>query len=148
MSEARIKTSFGEIVVSYSSLDELSKALDEIPKAVELVLSKAGTVAPSEPRKPKPGCEQIYRFGPDGQLELLRRPQKKVALVALALYAYDPQPLTAEQIEAFTGLSDVAKNVLNAGANKKYFVFRGNGGYGLSQFGFQWVTSRVVPTLA
>jgi hypothetical protein len=147
MAEARIKTTFGEIVVAYSSLDELNKALEDVPKAVALVQSKISGIVPAESRKPKPGCEHIYEFDSNGRLQLLKKPTKKVALAALALYASDPDPMSPSDLEFVTGLSEVVKSVLGQTENKKYFVQKGDGKYGLTPFGFEWVPNKVTPTL-
>jgi hypothetical protein len=147
MPQVRIKTDFGEVVIPYSILEELDKDLDQLPAVIAQVKSKVAGIASIEPRKPKPGCEEIYRFGPDGRLELFAKPDKKVALAALSLYAYDPQPLLASELETVTGLPDVARSVLRNGSNAKYFDPKPDGRWGLSLVGFQWVRSEVLPKL-
>jgi hypothetical protein len=121
MADVRIKTDFGEVVIPYSNLEDLAKNLGQLPAVIAQVKSKVAGIASIESRKPKHGCEEIYRFGPDGNLELFAKPDKKVALAALSLYAYDPQPLLASELEGATGLSDVARAVLRNGSNAKYF---------------------------
>lgn len=147
MGEVHVRTGFGVVVIPYSNLDELGGLLDEVPDVAALVQRKLGTVVQGEPRKPKPGFEQIYRFGPNGRLEFLKRPGKKVALVALALYAYDPDPVATPEIEAVTGVANVIRYVLTPAGNKKYFTQRVDGTYTLSPFGFQWIANKVVPGL-
>jgi hypothetical protein len=147
MSEVRIKTDFGEVAIPYSNVEELAKGLDELPAVVAQVRSKVGGIASIETRKPKPGSEQIYRFGPDGKLELFAKPGTKVALAALTLYAYDPEALAASELEVVSGLPDIVHKVLRGGSNAKYFDLKPEGKWGLSTVGFQWVTDHVLPEL-
>jgi len=147
MNEARIKTNFGEIVIPYANLDELKKALDELPNAVTLVQSKTVGLVAAELRKPRPGLENVYEFDSNGRPRLLKKPTKKLALTAMALYASDPEPMSASDLGIVTGIVDVVKSVVGQTLNKKYFVARGDGKYGLSPIGFQWVVDRVVPVL-
>ena len=146
MQEARIKTSFGEIVIPYTSLDELEKALAEMPRAVEIVRSRVAGVVPTEARKPKPGCDGMYDFDSNGRLRLLKKPKVKVALAALALYANDPDPMAVGDLEVVTGIADIVKSVLGQTLNKKYFAQHGDR-YGLSPEGFEFVTKKVLQGL-
>ena len=147
MPQARIKTSFGEIVIPYSDVDELAKELERLPKAVALVQSKTGGLVPSESRKPRPGDENLYEFDSSGRLRLLKKPNKRVALAALALWANDPEPMTPNDLELVTGISDVVKSVLGQTNNKKYFVRRDDGRYSVSPEGFEWVATKVAPSV-
>lgn len=146
MLEARIKTSFGEIVIPYANLEELAKALEDVPKAVALVQSKTIGLVAVEARKPKPGCENVYEFDSNGRLRLLKKPSIKVALAALALFANDPDPMTTGDLELVTGISEVAKSVVNQGKNKKYFTRHGDR-IGLSPVGFEFVSTKVLSGL-
>lgn len=147
MSEARIKTSFGEIVIPYSDLDELKKGLEKLPEAISLVQAKTTGLVASEGRKPKPGYEHLYEFDSNGRLCLLKKPGKKVALAALALWSNDPEPMSASDLELTTGIPDVVKSVLSQTLNKKYFVQRPDGKYGISPQGFDWVAKKIAPSL-
>ena len=147
MNEARIKTSFGEIVIPYSNLDELKKALDEMPGSISLIQSKTvGLVATAE-RKPKPGLETIYDYDANGRLRLLKKPTSGVALAALALYLNDPEQMTAADLESVTGIVDVSSSVIRQTNNKKYFMDKKDGRFGISPDGFQWVANKVIPGL-
>jgi hypothetical protein len=147
MARARIKTAFGDIEIPYSNLDELRKGLDELHDVVSLVQSKVGGLIATEGRKAKPGCEHIYDFDANGRLRLLKKPGKKVALAALALWANDPDPMAAEELELVTGITEVVKSVLGQTLNKKYFVQRPDGRYGVSPEGFELAAKKVIPGL-
>jgi len=147
MKEARIKTSFGELVIPYADLDELTRALEDVPKAVALVQSRTTGLVPSEGRKPKPGFEHIYEFDANGKPRLLKKPGVKVALAALALYASDPDAMTPSEVELVTGISEIVKSVLGQTKNRRYFVQRPDGKYGLSPTGFAWVSKKVADSL-
>ncbi len=147
MPQVRIKTSFGEVVIPYSEIDELAKELEKLPRVVAQVQSKTGGLVPSESRKPRPGDETLYEFDSGGRLRLLKRPKKQVALTAFALWANDPEPMTPEDLELVTGISSVVKSVLGQTNNKKYFVRRDDGRYGLSPEGFEWVATKIGPSV-
>jgi hypothetical protein len=147
MDSVRIRSSFGDIVFEYSTLPELEKKLGDIDKVAELVEAKASRVAPATAgRQAKPGYEDVYRFLPDGSVELLRQPTASVQRVALVLFAYD-RATSVQTIEKCTNVSDVVRNVLHSGNNKKYFNRLAEGMYALSPTGLAWVTSTVVPKL-
>ena len=135
MPEAHINTRFGKIVIEYNSQDDLQKELAGLPDAVKLIESEALGLQPVAVRAPKPGFENVYRFDNRGLLELLRRPNNKVDLVALVLYAFDPETISISQIEKYTGLSDVRRNIISSGTNKRYFDEKADGSYGLSPEG-------------
>jgi hypothetical protein len=147
MPQARIKTTFGEIVIPYSDVDELTKELEKLPKAIAMVQAKTTGLVPSESRKPKQGYEHLYEFDSNGRLRLLKKPSKQVALAALALWANDPDPLSPDDLELLTGITEVVKSVLSQTNNKKYFVRREDGRYGLTPEGFEWVSTKVAPSL-
>jgi hypothetical protein len=147
MAEVRIKTSFGYFVIPYSNKDDLEKQLDSLPELVSLVQSKTTSVVPTESRIPKPGWEQVYAFDSNGRLSLLKKPSVKVSLTTLALFASDPDPMNVDDLERVTGIADIVKSVLGQTKNKKYFVQRTDGTYGLSPLGFDWVTKKVMPSL-
>jgi hypothetical protein len=146
MPEARIKTNFGEIVIPYSNLDELTKALEDVPKAVAIVQEKTVGVVAGEGRKPKPGCEGVYEFDSNGRLRLNKKPTVKVSVAALALYANDPDPMALSELELVTGIPEIVRSVLAQTTNKKYFTQHGDR-YGLSPVGFEFVTKKVLPSL-
>lgn len=147
MDQVRINHDFGELVIEYSTLEELKGKLDEIEKAAELVASKVGqSLSQFAQRQPKPGYEDVYRFLPDGTVELLLFPTKNVQRVALVLFAYD-QAVSASVIEKNTNIQNVISNVLTTGPNKKHFNRTKDGKYCLSPAGLTWVTTTVIPTL-
>jgi len=62
MPEAIIKTNFGEIRITYSNLDELNVALQDIRGQVQAISNAVGSLVPAPQRLPKPGYENAYRF--------------------------------------------------------------------------------------
>jgi hypothetical protein len=148
MDTVYIKSDFGEIAVEFSTLEELSKKLGDIEHIAEIVRTKASSILSSTHalRQAKPGFEDIYRFLPDGTVELLVHPTKNVQKVALVLFAYD-RAIPVSLIEKCTSIRNVAHDVLQSGANRKYFARSSEGHYALSPSGTQWVTSTVIPRL-
>lgn len=147
MPEVRIKVPFGEIVVPYSTVDELEAGLGDIKKVLETVQSKARNVTLTEPRNPKVGFEDIYRFTPSGRVELLVAPGKQGESVGLVLLGHDPEPPKSDVLEEETGVQKVVRNVLTTGAYKKYFIRLSDGRYTLTPEGKAWVADQVIPRL-
>lgn len=147
MNQARIKCDFGELVIEYSTLQELEAKLQEAKEAEQLVTSKIGTsLVHHAKREPKPGYEDVYRFLPDGTVELFLFPKKNVQKVALVLFAYD-QAVPVSVIEKCTNIPNVPSKVLNQMPNRKYLTRTTDGKYALSPDGVIWVTSTVIPNL-
>ena len=147
MNQVRIKREFGDLVIEYSTLEDLQSKLDEIEKVEQIVASKIGVpLSQYGQRKPKPGYEDVYRFLPDGTVELLLFATKKVWRVALVLFAYD-QAVSGSVIEKNTNIKNVISNVLTTGPNKKYFNRTKDGKYCLFPDGLNWVTTTVIPAL-
>lgn len=147
MHQVRIKRDFGELVIEYSDLQDLESKLNELEATDQLVLSKVGgSLTHHAGRDSKPGYEDVYRFLPNGTVELLLHPTKNVQRVGLVLFAYD-QAVPVSAIEQCTNIQNVAANVLSPGPNKKYFVRPSDGNYALSPQGLAWVTSTVIPKL-
>ena len=146
MNQVRIKRDFGDVIIEYTDLEDLERKLDEVKKVEELVTSRVAPTSLHAQRQPKPGYEDIYRFLPDGTVELLVFPKKKVHQVALVLFAYG-QRIPSSLIEKCTNIRNVASNVLTTGGNKKYFNRTKDGKYSLSSEALELVTSVVVPRL-
>lgn len=147
MNQVRVKCNFGDLVIEYSNLEDLERKLEEVGKAQELVVSKIGpSLYEHGQRQPKPGYEDVYRFLPDGTVELLLFPMKNVQKVGLVLFAYD-QAISPSILEKCTNIQNVIGNVLQSGPNKRYFTRTKDGRYSLSPVGFSWVTSTVIPNL-
>jgi hypothetical protein len=147
MPEARIKTTFGEIVIPYTNLDDLGKGLADIDSVIKAVEVKVGNILPLEPRAPKPGLEDIYRFTYSGRVELLGAPGKQTDTVGLVVFAHDPEPVPSAILEQETGVEGVVRNILTTGAYKKYFLRLADGRYTLTPEGKTWVVEQVIPKL-
>ncbi len=146
MTEAIIKTSFGEIRIIYTTTEELGEALRGLEQQINMVSEMACKIAPAPPKVAKVGYENAYRFLPDGGVQLLYFPHALVHLVALALYAYDPDTVTAAVLEKVTGIVDVADKVLWQKKNKKYFR-KANRTFGLTRDGLDLVSKKVKPLI-
>jgi len=112
-----------------------------------LVQAKAGAFLPREPRQPKPGLEQIYRFTSNGLVELIKSPGNEPETVGLVLYAYHPEAASIEDISTSSGVKAVSQKYLSHVSYRAYFDRKGRGTYALSQKGIAWVTSKVIPGL-
>jgi len=144
--EARVKTNFGEIVVNFDSTDDLAKNIESLnlDTVSNIVLKKFGSIIVKEPRKPKPGLEGLYRFTPDGKVELLKTPSSAPMTIGLLLYASDPEPMSSEEF-LFRGIT--AGNYVSQTDYKKYFDKTPDDRHVLTQAGRQWVESEIISKL-
>ena len=95
-------------------------------------------------RQPKPGLESVYRFTPDGKVELLKTPSSTPMTIGLLLYAYDPDAVASEEMLS-RGIK--AGDYVSQTAYKKYFDRTPDDELVLSQTGRTWVETEVVPKL-
>jgi hypothetical protein len=144
MPQARIATAFGDININYCSVEELKTALKTLHEEADLIRNAATDIVPFHPRSPKPGCEHIYRFMPEGKVELLVSSSKALHLAVLALFAYHPEVVTPSQLEDATGLPEVVGKVLTQTLNKAYFR-KLDESYGLTPEGFAFCQEKVLP---
>ncbi len=147
MREARIRTKFGEISITFQTTDELRDALQSLEEQVNTIQEMTKRIAPPPPRTAKPGYENAYRFNSNGDLERLYTPKFNHELVALVLFAYDPEPLSAKEIERITLITEVARMVLGTRQNKKFFR-KVDDKYRLTPDGFTLVKERIGDVLA
>jgi hypothetical protein len=138
-----------ELDISFDDEAELADKLASLnlDNISALVQSKAGMFAPREPRQPKPGLEQIYRFASNGLVELIKSPKNEPETVGLVLYAYHPEAASIENISASSGVRAVSQKYLSHKGYSAYFERKGRGMYALSQKGIAWVTSKILPDL-
>lgn len=146
MKEAKIKTTFGDIRITYNSIDELNLSLQGLNEEIKIISDATTRITPSEPRLPKPGYENTYRFLPNGSVELLYHPSVSLHLAALALFAYHLESVNATELEKITTINDVANKVLWQTKNKKYFRKTADL-YGLSPEGLQLVAEKIKPLI-
>jgi len=146
MKEARIHTRFGEFSISFQTTDELKEVLKDLAEQAKTIQEVADKIAPPSPRTAKPGYETVYRFSPNGSLELLIMPEKRNEAAALVLYAYHPEPVSSADIELATGIKDVASRVLSLAQNKEHFQ-KIDDKYGLTFAGIRMVIERISSTL-
>jgi hypothetical protein len=146
--EAKIKTKFGEIVFNFETLDELRTNLEslDVNAIAAEVSTKFGGLILKEPRLPKPGMEGIYRFTPEGKVELLRTAPSAPMAMGLLLYTYDPEPVSSEDILSSAGVK--AADYVHQAAYKKYFDKTSDDKHVLTHPGRQWVESDIIPKLA
>lgn len=145
--EARINTAFGEIVFSFETLEELKANIDslDVDKVSEAVKQKFGAAILKEPRPPKPGMENVYRFTPEGKVELLKTAPSAPMAMGLLLYAYDPEPVSSDEILSAAGVK--AADYVYQAAYKKYFDKTIDGRFVLIHPGRQWVETEIIPKL-
>ncbi|WP_133124032.1 hypothetical protein [Nitrosotalea sinensis] len=142
MSEVRIRTEFGEVVIPYNEVSDLEKGLANIDKVIEIVNSKVGHLKGKEKPKVKFGFEDIYTINDDGSISILR-PGTKTENIGIVLYAYDPKPLKTDLITLFSGV----KQSQDYMRNSKYFDKLERGYYKLNAAGLSWIINEVVPKL-
>ena len=145
MTEAKINTSFGEILISYNSIEELQASLAGLDEQIRLISEATNQIIPLTPRTPKIGYENAYRFSPSGSVELMYIPPASLHLAALAMFAYYPEPVTTAELEKVTGINDIVGKVLRQTMNKKLFRKVDNSLYALSQDGLKLVTEKIKP---
>jgi len=145
--ETRVKTKFGEIVFNFDSLDELKAIAGslDVNAISDLVSKKFESVIVKEPRQAKPGLEHLYRFTPEGKVELLRTPSSAPMTIGLLLYAYDPEPVSSDEIFSSTGI--IAGNFVSQITYKKYFDRTTDDRLVLTHPGRLWVETEVVTKL-
>jgi len=144
-----VKTKIGALIINFDSFEELEsniKSLD-INAILSALQKKFESIIVKEVRQPKPGYEDIYRFTPDGLVEILNAPESKAETVALVSFAYYPEAATIQQIALSSGIQNVASDYLSSKSYRKYWFKIKNGKYVLSQEGLEWVTKKIIPKL-
>jgi hypothetical protein len=133
------------LLLGFDSVAELEERLRELDlTALEQVIStNLKEVVKREPRKVKPALEGICMFREDGSLEFLRPASSKVEAMALALYAYDPEPVELQILGKLASEKNPAAYV-GAKAYAKFFQKTDSGVYRLSQDGKVWVADTII----
>ncbi len=134
------------MVVNFDSTDDLAKNIESLNLEAmsNIVLKKFGSIIVKEPRKPKPGLEGLYRFTPDGKVELLKTPSSAPLTIGLLLYASDPEPMSSEEF-LFRGIK--AGDYVSQTAYKKYFDKTPDNRHVLTQPGREWVETEIISKL-
>ncbi len=145
--EFRINTTTGELIIHFDTLQEFQDNLKsiDVESMVKAVNDKLGAIVSAEPRQPKPGFEDIYRFTRDGYVELLKVPESKIDTIGLVLFAFDPNPALFNYIARSSGVQDPSV-YLSTKQYQKYFT-RTKDGYLLNQEGKIWILRDVVPKI-
>lgn len=145
--EFRINTTTGELIIHFDTLREFQDNLKsiDVESMVKAVDDKLGAIVAAEPRQPKPGFEDIYRFTRDGYVELLKVPESKIDTIGLVLFAVDPNPALFNHIARSSGVQDPSV-YLSTKQYQKYFT-RTKDGYLLNQEGKIWILKDVVPKI-
>jgi hypothetical protein len=146
--EARVKTTFGEIVVNFDTLEELKSNLEglDVNTASEIIQKKFETVTVIEKRKQKLGLEKYYNFTSSNLVELPNVPEtlSKPELIAFVLFAYHPEVASIQNISLSSGIKSVT-NYLSQTAYKKIWWKTQDGRYVLSDDGIKLVSSKILP---
>lgn len=138
----------GTLLLGFDSVAELEQRLKELDlTALQQVIStNLKAVLKKEPRKVKPALEGICMFREDGTLEFLKPASSKVEVMALALYAYDPEPVEVQILGKLASEKNPAAYV-GAKGYAKYFQKTDSGVYRLSQDGKVWVADTLIPKM-
>jgi hypothetical protein len=141
--EAIVKAKFGEIVVHFDSAVDLEKNTEslDLNAVADIVSEKFGAILSREPRQPKPGAETLYRFTPEGKVELLKTPPSAPLTLGLLLYASDPEPMSSEEILA-RGIT--VGNYVSQISYKQYFDKTTDGKHVLTHPGRIWIEEEVI----
>ena len=144
--EARVRTTFGDIAFQFETLDELKIALQslDVTSTEKEVQTKFAGVLKKEPRPAKPGLESLYRFTPEGMVELLKTAPSAPMSMGLLLYAYDGA-LSSDEIFSSCGVK--AGDYVSQTTYKKFFDKTSDGKHVLTFAGRQWVENEVLPKL-
>jgi hypothetical protein len=145
--EARVETKFGEVVVNFDSVEELKKSIESLDvKNLSAILSeKFEPITRKEPRQAKTGLEGVYRFTPEGKVELLKTPPSAPMTIGLLLYAYDPEPVSSEEMLS-RGIK--AGDYVSQTGYKKYFDRTPDNRLVLTHPGRLWIETEVIGKLA
>lgn len=146
MPRISIKTTFGSIEFDYEDENELKSLLESVTDDTRIIHDHVSKLLPHEPREPKPGFEEIYRFTPKGLLELFHWPSTNVATVILALYLYYPHLAAVDELEKSTCIPEIVLSVLGQTNNKKYFL-KEEHQYGLTPDGLEYFRQTILPSL-
>lgn len=139
--EARIKTNLGEFIIHFTDNEDLKKKLLQIPEFKKTIEESIGSILVKESEKVIQGLEDIYTFGSDGMVRLLRYPKKKSELMKLALFL-SSAPLTPVQLKNITGEHNPA-----AYMTTKDFIANADGTYTLSSETRAEVVNELIPSL-
>lgn len=145
--QLQVNTRVGIFQVSFDSVEELKESLDtiDLKKVLAEASEKFGKLQVIVPRRPKPGFEDIYRFTEEGFVELLVSTGGNINSIGLALFAYEPNPATTQQVSRSSGVNDVAV-YMRQPTYKKYFT-KISDKYLLSPEGKLWIIEEVIPEL-
>lgn len=146
--EIRFNTRVGELSISFDTLDELKESLKvlDLKNVGEEISRNLGKLPPIQVRQPKPGLEWLYRFTPEGYVELFVKPAQKVETIAVTLFAHDPVPASPVEVALSSGVKDVMV-YFRQPRYKKYFIKNTDGTISLSHEGKSWVLKNILPKL-
>ncbi len=103
--QARIRTKFGELIVSFENREELGQRLKEIRGLANDIEQQLSEFIVKEAPKPIAGFEDLYIPTQDGLPKLLKFPQTKSDVIRLLLFL-SPRPLASDEIRSLTGIDN------------------------------------------
>lgn len=134
-------------MIHFDKIEDFRENVDSLDSnaLAGIVNDKLGNVIILEPRKAKPGAEFAYRFTPQGKVELIKVPFSAPMSIGLVLYAYDPEPVSAEEVFHASGAKPVS--YISQIDYRKYFDKTPQGELLLTHQGRLWVQNEVLPKL-
>jgi hypothetical protein len=132
-----------EVHTEFETLADLKQRLSDLEEIGKTVAGSAA-IGPLETqlRQVKPQISHLCRFIDHNQLEWLQKTRFASDGVAIAVYAYDPIPLAAGQIQQIVGV-DNASPYLTGAKYKEYYLSKEET-YSLSFKGREWVETVVL----
>jgi len=138
--EAKIRTKFGELIIHFKDKPDLEAKLSQVNELTTTIEKSIGPILAKEPEKVIPGLDDIYIFGPEGLIKLLKYPKKKTDLLRLTAFL-SPVPLKPIQLKQITGVNRPTDYM------GKDFIANPDGTYSLSADARTDVTDKIIPSL-
>jgi hypothetical protein len=137
--QARFKTAFGEMVVSFDTKNELEEAIKDFDTLVDTISQHVKLPLPEQIQAT--AFEDLHTLSAEGVPRLLKHPAIKGDAVRLALFLA-PRPLTLNQLTEASGVANPLAYV-----NKKELIKASDGRYSLESSARTSVLEKVIPSV-